>query len=1126
MKRSLTLVLALSLIGVVFVAPARGAPGLVAAYSFDEGSGTTVADASGTGNTGTISGATWTSSGQYNGALSFRADDSARVTIPNSASLQLTTAMTLEAWVNPSIVGSAWRDVIYKGTDNYLLEATSSKAGKPSGGGKIGGSTTVQVFGTSPTSANTWTHLAVTYDGAALALYVNGSPVSTKPVSGAITTSASPLQIGSDSVFGQYFDGSIDEVRVYNTALTQAEIQTDMNTPIGSGGGDTENPTAPTDLTATALTSNEIDLSWTASTDNVGVTGYLVERCQGASCSNFAQIATPPGITFNDTGLSPSTSYRYRVRAKDAANNLSDFSNIASATTPGAAPTGLVAAYSFDEGSGTTVADASGNGNDGTISGATWTAAGKYDEALSFNGTSSRVSIPNTPSLQLTTGMTLEAWVNPSTITSAWRDVIYKGKDNYFLEATSSRSGRPVAGAIMSGVSVTTTGVSALATNTFTHLAATYNGSAIRLFVNGTQVSSTPATGSILTSGSPLQIGSDSNFGQYFAGTIDEVRVYNTALTQAQIQTDMTTPIGSGGVSLSISPKAVALTFTRTQQFTTQGANGAVTWSVDGVLGGTSGSGTISSQGLYTPPSSVGTHTVTATTSSQSANATVYITNVAGVFMHHNNTMRTGANLQESVLTQARVNASTFGKLLSYPLDGYTFASPLYVANVNVPGQGFHNVVYVATEHDSVYAFDAEGLTATPLWHVSFIDPANGITTVPATDVSSVPDIPVEIGITATPVIDPATNLMYVLALTKEVTGGTTNYVYRLHALDLKTGAETIAPTVVQGSVPGTGLGSVNGTLTFNSLRENGRPALLLSNGVVYIGFGSHTDVEPFHGWVFGYNASTLQRVFMFCTTPNADDGGVWMSGAGFATDATGSIYLVSGDGGFDVDTGGIDYGDTVLRMSPAGAVQDYFTPAAQGGLDVGNKDLGAGGVVLLPDQPGTHPHELVASGKGGTLYLIDRDNMTQYHPAGDQNIQSINLGKPNFSNPAYFNGTLYISPVNASLQAYQFSNGTMSVSPTSVSAASFDKRGGTVSVSANGTTNGIVWALQSNNDSASVLHAYSATNLGNELWNSSQSGTRDSLGPWLKFTIPVVVNGKVFVATDSQLVIYGLLPS
>ncbi len=1122
----IVLTMVLSLVSIGIVAPAHAAPsGLVAAYSFDEGSGTTVADASGNGNTGTISGAIWTTSSKFGNALAFRADDSARVTIPNSASLQLTNGMTLEAWVNPSADGSIWRDVMMKGSDNYYLESSSSRSAKPVAGLVIG-STHFATTGTAALPQNTFTHLAATYDGTAIRLFVNGTQVSTTPATGTIISSTGPLQIGSDSSFGQYFDGTIDEVRVYNTALTQAQIQTDMSTPIGSAGGDTTPPTAPTNLIANAVSSSEIDLSWIASTDDVGVTGYRVERCQGTSCSDFTQIATPSGTSYNDIGLSPSTTYRYRVRATDAAGNLSDYSNIANATTQSAAPAGLVAAYSFDEGSGTTVSDSSGNGNTGTISGTTWTSSGKYNGALTFDGTSSRVNISNSASLQLTTGMTLEAWVNPTTVTSAWRDVMMKGKDNYYLEATSSKSSKPVGGGKIGGTTnVNAVGTAPLPTNTFTYLAAAYDGSAIRLFVNGTQVSSTPATGTILTSTSPLQIGSDSNFGQYFSGTIDEIRVYNTALTQPQIQSDMATPIGSAPPpSFSVSPRAVAVTFTQTQQFTAQGAGGSVTWSVDGVVGGNSGSGTITSQGLYTPPSSVGTHTVTATSSGQSANATVYITNNPGVFMHHNNQLRTGANTGETVLTPALVNPSTFGKLLTYQLDGYTFASPLYAASVDVPGQGYHNLVYVATEHDSVFAFDADGASSTPIWKDSFIDPANGVTTVPASDVSSVPDIPNEIGITATPVIDPSTGTVYVLVYTKEVSGNTTSYVYRLHALDIATGAEKYGgPVVVQGSVPGTGPGSSNGVLTFNSLRENGRPGLLLSNGVVYLGFGSHSDVEPFHGWVFGYDATTLARVFMFCTSPNSDNAGVWQSGGGIATDSTGDIYFATGDGTFNTSSGA--YGDTVMRMSASGTVQDYFTPRLE--ISQGtNNDLSAGGVLLLPDQPGPHPHEMIVAGKAGVLYLIDRDNMTHYNPAMDQNLQSINLGHMNFSNPVYWNGYVYVSPINIAAEAYQMqSNGLLSTTVNSHTVATFDKRGGTLEVSANGTSNGILWALQSNGESNSMLHAYDATNLGNELWNSSQAGTRDTLGPWLKFTVPLVVNGKVFVATESQLAIYGLLP-
>ena len=311
---------------------------------------------------------------------------------------------------------------------------------------------------------------------------------------------------------------------------------------------DTTPPSAPGTLTATAASSAEVDLSWGAATDNVGVTGYDVERCSGASCTNFAQIAATSGTgtTYKDTAVSASTSYTYRVRAFDAAGNQGAYSNQSSATTP-AAPSGLVAAYAFDTGSGTTVTDSSGNGNNGTVANGTWSTAGKYGDALQFNGSSSLVTIPNATSLQLSSGMTLEAWVNPSAVGNNWRDVVYKGNDNYYLEATSTNSSFPDAGLIAGGGYADAFGTSALPANTWSFLTETYDGSTLRLYVNGTQVASTAHTGAIATSTNPLQIGGDSIYGQYFAGLIDNVRVYNLALTAAQIQADQTAPIGSSG---------------------------------------------------------------------------------------------------------------------------------------------------------------------------------------------------------------------------------------------------------------------------------------------------------------------------------------------------------------------------------------------------------------------------------------------------------------------------------------------------------------------------------------------------------------------------------------------------
>ena len=591
----------------------------------------------------------------------------------------------------------------------------------------------------------------------------------------------------------------------------------------------------------------------------------------------------------------------------------------------------------------------------------------------------------------------------------------------------------------------------------------------------------------------------------------------------------------------AVGPHVAVLTPNQTEQFTADGTG--LTWSVNGVVGGSATVGTIASTGLYTPPTSAGTFTVTATTPGQTASdsATVYVTTDAGVTTYHNDNMRTGDNLNETVLTTTNVNSTTFGKLFTYPLDGLALASPVYMADVNIPGQGIHNVVYVATEHDSVYAFDANGLDSAPLWHDSFIDPAAGVTTVPIADVGE-DDDPDEIGINATPVIDPSTGTLYVVAATKEIVNGQATYVFRLHALDITTGAEKFGgPVVIQASVPGTGIDSSGGMITFNPLRENERTGLLLSNGVVYFAFSSHSDVDPYHGWVFGYNASNLQQVLVYCDTPNSTEGGIWMDEDGLATDSSGDIYFTTGNGGFDANTGGSDYGDSYEKISPTGTVVDYFTPDNQATLNADDLDTSSGGVLLLPTQSGPYPDELVSAGKDGTVYVVNRDNMGHYSATTNHVIQSLTGIFPNnsggdggnFSSPVYFNGYVYFAPVLGTVQAFQLTNGLLSTAPTSQSSEVYGGRGGTMAISANGSSNGILWVLQNpsmgsggGTTAPGVLHAYDATNLGNELYNSSQAGSRDTLDAWLKFSVPVVVNGQVFVTSSSQLTVYGLLPN
>jgi hypothetical protein len=588
-------------------------------------------------------------------------------------------------------------------------------------------------------------------------------------------------------------------------------------------------------------------------------------------------------------------------------------------------------------------------------------------------------------------------------------------------------------------------------------------------------------------------------------------------------------------LSVSISPHNATLTFTRTQQFT---SGAGVTWSVDGVAGGSSATGTISSTGLYTPPSAAGTHTVTATNAqSNSASATVYITNYPGTYTYHNDNLRTGQNLSETVLTLSNVNQSQFGKLFTYPLDGIALASPLYVANVSIPGQGFHNVVYAATENDSVYAYDADGLSTTPLWHVSFLK--SGVTTVPCADTGECGDIPTQIGITSTPVIDSTSGTIYVVAATKE---GTSTWVQRLHALDIATGAEKFGgPVVLAATLPGTGTGSSGGNVAFNPLTENQRPGLLLNNGVVYIGFGSHGDNSPWHGWVLGYNATTLGQTMAYDTTPNGNGGGIWQGGGGLATDATGDIYYVTSNGDFDANTGGVDFGDSVQKLSPTGTSVDYFTPHDQSNLSANNLDLGAGGPVMLVDQTtGSFPHLLITAGKNGTIYVINRDNLGKYNANNDnQIVQSLpgvlpngNFQLGNFSTPVFFNGYVYFGAINDNVKAFQLTNGVLSGAPTSQTPEIYEIRGSSFAISANTASNGILWALQNNGLSADsdtgnpgILYAYNANNLSMELYNSSQAGTRDTLDLAAKFSIPLVANGKVFVTGQTQLTVFGLLP-
>jgi len=508
---------------------------------------------------------------------------------------------------------------------------------------------------------------------------------------------------------------------------------------------------------------------------------------------------------------------------------------------------------------------------------------------------------------------------------------------------------------------------------------------------------------------------------------------------------------------------------------------------------------------------------------------------LTAVLTYHNDIAHTGQNTNETLLTLANVNANSFGKLFTYSVDGYVYAQPLVLTNVTIPGLGIHNVVYIVTEHDSVYAFDADsnaGTNAGLLWQVNFLNPAAGISSVNSTDVDCTDLVP-EIGITSTPVIDPSSGTIYVEAKTEEFTNNTTNFVHRLHALDVTTGAEKFGgPVVIAASVTGSGAGSVSGRVSFDSQWQMNRAAVTLNNGVIYLGFGSHCDTGPWHGWLLAYNASTLQQIATFNSTPNGLGGGIWHGGNGPSFDAAGNLYMMTGNGKFDGTTNK-DYGDSVLKLSTSSGltVTDFFTPANQGFLYTNDLDLDSGGTVVLPDEVGStaHPQLLVGASKKGVIYLLDRNNLGKYNPAGDRMVEKMAVLGANFSTPVYFNYTLYYLGVQDSLASFAISNAFISNASADQGSTQFGFPGATPSLSANGLNNAIIWAIQSDayyNGGSAVLRAYNATNLSQELYNSSQAGTRDLPGAAVKFTVPTIANGKVYVGAQYTLSVYGsLLP-
>jgi hypothetical protein len=539
---------------------------------------------------------------------------------------------------------------------------------------------------------------------------------------------------------------------------------------------------------------------------------------------------------------------------------------------------------------------------------------------------------------------------------------------------------------------------------------------------------------------------------------------------------------------------------------------------------------TLLGSGAATPAVGAATPTVGAAPATADRHAVAAPANTAVTTFKDDNE-RDGQFTSETILSQSNVNVSQFGKRVQYSVDGQVYAEPLFLPNLTING-GTHNVVFVGTENDSVYAFDADATSAiAPLWKVSLLP--SGASAV-SNNVSGCGDLTPEIGITGTPVIDTSTDSLFVVSYDTE--GG--NQVYRLHALNVLTGADKWPPVVISAAVPGSGVGSSGGNVSFNPTTNRQRANLLLENGKIYVGFSSFCDIGAYHGWILAYSYSTTAFTLAnaYSDTPNGSDGGIWSgSGGAVAGDPRGNVYYQSGNGTFDASTGGPDYGDSFVRLNGSLQVQDYFTPYNQQCLSNGDEDAGAGGPLVIPSA-----NVVISAGKEGRPYVVSTTSMGKYtnDPSlvcGGTDASSTTIDKVQqelppgtvgglFSTPALWTGPsgqdVYFTQVNGPTREFSWSGGKLSASPTSTSSAN----GGDPVVSSNGTTSGtaIVW----NQDYGGELHAYDPANLGHEFWNSNMNSSRDGLPGEVKYATPTVADGEVFVGLPAGLAIFGLLGS
>ncbi len=892
--------------------------------------------------------------------------------------------------------------------------------------------------------------------------------------------------------------------------------------------------TVPSGLTVSNVATGSVSLTWNASSDinGTGVGGYYVYR-------NGVQIATVTSDSYTDSPLSASTTYSYQIAAFDKASPAS--------------VSALTAAISV-----TTLADTQAP----TVpTGLASTSIATGSVSLSWNAST---DLPNPGSTGVGGYYVYRNGTQIATVTSTnFTDSPLTALTSYSYQVAAFDKATPAnVSALSNALSVKTTADTQAPTVPNGLASSNLTGTSVKIswnastdlpnpgatgvagyyvYRNGTQIAAVSSGASYVDSGLTVL----TNYS-YRVSAFDKAVPANVSALSAALSLTTLGPI-------TISPRNAALTLSQSQQFTTNAPSGtSLTWSVDGVTGGSNSLGTVSGAGLYIPPASAGAHTVSVSNSSYTASAAVAVTDLQGVTVYHNDLARTGQNLQEYALTPTSVSSGNFGKRWSCPLDGAAYAQPLYVANLSIAG-GTHNVLFVATMHDSVYAFDADNPNCVTYWQVSFINPGAGITSTSSAS-AGCDDVLIEYGITGTPTVDPVAQTIYLVTNTTE----NGNVIQRLHALNLRTGADrTNSPVVIQATVPGNGDGG--STVTFNPANQNQRLALTLTGGGVLIGWSSHCDVNAWHGWMIRYDAASLSKTAVFNATPNGSSGGIWMSGGGPALDSNGSLFFSTGNGTFD-NTNNVrpplapnnDFGESFVNLNPSAlAVQDFYTPSHNASWSEADLDLSSSGLTVVPDGvgPAAHPNVLIGSDKLGHLWMIDRTSMSGYVAGADNTVQYLTLpndtycsaheGQCVYSTPAYWSGTVYIAYMGGPLLALQLSNGLLPATAqqiaiaSSQSAETYNYPSPTPSISASPSGGALVWTLDNNangtdNGSAAagpaILRAYDATNLNNTLYSSATRST-DAAGSAAKFTLPVVANGHVYVGGAGSLTVYALAP-